>query len=174
MSAIEISKIIHMLESSREEVIAAARSVPEAQASAKPAPGRWSALDCVEHIAAVETRLLGRLASAERLAESRVDPEKEAKLAAMVADRSARANAPEPVRPNGRFTSVEQALDHFTMVRSRTVQFAEERGADLYLLAGQHPRFGALNGAEMIVFIAAHGRRHAEQIREIADAAPAE
>jgi uncharacterized damage-inducible protein DinB len=168
------ARIFQMLESSRQEVNAAARSIPAAQASAKPSPGRWSTLDCVEHIAAVEERLLGRLASAERLEEARVDLEKEEKLAAMVADRSSRANAPEAVAPNGRFTSVEQALDHFNMVRMRTVQFAEERGADLYLLAGQHPRFGALNGAEMIVFIAAHGRRHAEQIREIADAAPAE
>lgn len=169
-----VARIFQMLESSRDEVIAAARSIAEEHAGAKPAPGRWSALECIEHIAAVEEGLLRRLASAERLAEARVDPEKEEKLAAMVANRSSRANAPEAVAPNGRFTSVDQALDHFIIVRTRTVQFAEERGADLYLLAQQHPRFGTLNGVEMIVFIAAHGRRHAEQIREIRATAPAE
>jgi hypothetical protein len=124
-------------------------------------------LECVEHIATVEERLMGRLESAERLEEARVDPEKEAQLAARVANRSVRAQAPEPVAPKGRFTSVALALDHFHAVRMSTIRFAEERGGDLYHLAAEHPRFGSLNGAELMVIIAGHGRRHAEQIREI-------
>ena len=156
-----------MLESSREEVAAAARGIPEEHANTRPEAGRWSVLECVEHIAAVEERLLGRLAGAERLDAPRVDPEKEAMLMARVADRSSRAQAPEPVAPQGRFSNVPQALDHFSAMRARTIQFAEERSADLYHLASEHPRFGTLNGAELLLFIACHGRRHAEQIREI-------
>jgi uncharacterized damage-inducible protein DinB len=162
--------IVHLLESSREEVNAAARAIPEGHANARPAAGRWSVLECVEHIAAVEERLLGRLSGAERMETVRADAGREAKLAAMVTDRSVRAQAPDPVAPKGRFTSVAEALDQFNAARTRTVRFAEERGGELYQLAAEHPRFGSLNGMEMLVIIAGHARRHAEQIREIAAA----
>lgn len=102
---------------------------------------------------------------------ARVDPEKEATIAAMVTDRSIRRQAPEPVAPKGRFTSMAQALDHFNATRGRTIRFAEERGADLYQLAAEHPRFGPINGNELLLIIANHARRHAEQIREITGAA---
>ncbi len=124
-------------------------------------------LDCVEHIAFVEDRLLGRLESSERAEGARVDLEKEARLLAMVTNRSVRAEAPEPVRPTGKFATVAQALDHFTAVRTRTIRFAEERRDDLYQLTAEHPRFGSLNGTELLLIVAGHGRRHTEQIREI-------
>jgi hypothetical protein len=166
------NQILLMLEASREEVLAAAQSFSEEQAQARTDPGRWSALECLEHIGMVEERLRERLASAELVAEvmeeERVDAEKEAKLAAMVLNRSIRASAPEPVAPKGRFTSLQEAVDHFHAQRKLTILFVEERGGDLHRLTADHPRFGRLNGAEMIEIIAGHGRRHAEQIREIA------
>ena len=80
-----------------------------------PMPAGGACSNAWKHIAAVEERLLGRLESAGRLDAARVDPEKEAKLSAMVVNRSVRAQAPEPVAPKGRFTSVAQALDHFNV-----------------------------------------------------------
>ncbi|HEY1758990.1 MAG TPA: DinB family protein [Bryobacteraceae bacterium] len=161
-------EIVQMLETSREEVTIAVRAVPEAHATTKLDAGRWSVLECLEHIGAVEERLRGRLESSELLAAERAaDLEKETKLAALVANRSVRAQAPGPVEPKGRFSSLAEALDHFHTQRMRTIQFVEERSGDLYRLTAEHLRFGALNGAEMVVIIAGHGRRHAEQIREI-------
>jgi len=160
-------EIVQVLELSREEVIAAVQGIPDSQASARLDPDRWSVLECLEHICAVEERFLGRLKTAERLEESHIDPEREAKLAAMVVNRTVRAKAPEPVVPTGKFSSVTEALDYFNAGRSRTVAFAQERGADLYLLAAAHPRFGPLNGSELMLIIAGHARRHAQQIREI-------
>ncbi len=170
MAPEQSNEIVHLLESSREEVNAAVRGIPDPQANAKPDAGRWSVIECLEHIAAVEERFLGRLESAKRLDAARVDLENEAKIAAMVVNRSVRAQAPEPVAPKGRFTTVAQALDHFNATRTRTIHFAEQRGADLYQLAAEHPRFGAINGNELMLIIAGHARRHAEQIREVTGA----
>jgi len=167
MAPQERLEIVQVLESSREEVNAAVQGILDSHASARLDPDRWTVLECLEHISAVEERLLGRLETAERLEEARVDTEKEAKLSAMVVNRSVRAPAPEMVVPTGKFSSVAEALDHFNASRSRTVAFAEEHGADLYLLATAHPRFGALNGNEMLFIMAGHARRHVEQIREI-------
>ena len=37
----------------------------------------------------------------------------------------------------------------------------------LYTLAVEHPRFGKMNAAEMLVVLSGHTERHCEQIREI-------
>jgi hypothetical protein len=70
------------------------------------------------------------------------------------------------VVPSGRFTTLAQALEEFNSGRTRSVQFAEERSEDLYCLAAEHPRFGAVNGVELLIIAAGHSRRHAEQIKE--------
>jgi len=166
MAPEERSEIVQALERSRRELIAAVESVSDSDAAVSPGTERWSILECLEHIAAVEERLLKRLEQAERMDAPRSDKQKEAELSAMVTNRAQRAQAPEPTRPTGRFTSLSQALAHFDDVRTRTIQFAEEHAADLYTLAADHPRFGPRNGIEMLLIIAGHAQRHADQIRE--------
>jgi uncharacterized damage-inducible protein DinB len=166
MAPEERSEIVQTLENSRQELSAAVESVSDFQAAASPGTERWSILECLEHITAVEERFLKRLEQAERTAAPRSGKQREAELSALVTDRARRAQAPEPVRPVGRFTSLAQALEHFNAVRTRTIQFAEKRAADLYSLAADHPRFGPRNGLEMLLIISGHAQRHAEQIRE--------
>jgi DinB superfamily len=166
MAPIERTEIVEHLERSREEFLAAVAGLTEAQAKARPDPDRWSVLDCVEHVAFVEDRFFGWLEKAEKLDAPRRDTEKEIRLMMMLPDRSVRVKAPEAVLPTGRFTTLEQALAQFNARRTRSVQFAEERSSDLYSLAAEHPRFGPVNGVELLIIAAGHSRRHAEQIRE--------
>jgi hypothetical protein len=156
----ERSEIVENLERSRQEFLAAVAGITEAQAKERPHPERWSVLDCVEHVATVEVRFQGWLEGAKKLDAPRVDKEKE------VPDRSTRVKAPEAVVPSGRFTTLAQALEQFNTGRTRSVQFAEERSDDLYCLAAEHPRFGPVNGVELLIITAGHSRRHAEQIKE--------
>jgi hypothetical protein len=44
---------------------------------------------------------------------------------------------------------------------------------DLGGVSAPHPAFGPMTGYEWIAFIAAHTRRHADQIRELATQLPA-
>ncbi|HUI77336.1 MAG TPA: DinB family protein [Bryobacteraceae bacterium] len=163
----ERSEIVQILEDSRKVFTDAAAGVSEAQAKTNPAEGRWSVLQCVEHVTIVEERFLGFLESAGRLDSPAIDAKKEAELLALVADRSARAQAPEPVQPTGRYPTLAEAMQGFNAVRGRTIAFATGRAGDLHTLACEHRRFGPLNGREMLVVIAAHARRHAEQMREV-------
>ncbi len=103
---------------------------------------------------------------AEKLDAPRVDKEKEAGLMARIPDRSTRIQAPETAWPKGRFATLGQAIEQFNAGRTRSIQFAEERCDDLYRMASAHPRLGPMNGVEFLIIIAAHARRHAEQIRE--------
>ena len=166
MAPKERTEIVENLERSRQEFIAALAGLSESQAKLRPDPERWSVLDCVEHVATVEERFLGWLEAAEKLDAPRVDKEKEAGFTARVPDRSVRVKAPDAVLPVGRFTSLAQAVEQFNAGRTRCIQFADDHCDDLYCLASAHPRFGPVNGVELLIIIAGHSRRHAEQIRE--------
>ena len=85
----------------------------------------------------------------------------------MVTDRSVKANAPEAAQPNGRFASVAEAMTAFEAARDRSVQIAKARGAELYSIQVTHPRFGDMNGMELMHVLAGHARRHTAQIREV-------
>ena len=93
--------------------------------------------------------------------------EKEAQLSAAIADRSHRVQAPEAVVPTSRYATLEEALVAFNRVRDLSVRVAQERGEALYSVGVRHPRFGEMNGAELLHLMSGHGRRHAAQIREI-------
>lgn len=166
MAPQEKSEIVQTLERSRDEFLASVAGLSEAQAKLRPDPERWSVLDCVEHVAFVEDRFLGWLQKAEKLSAPRVDKQNESRLMQGVPDRSTRVKAPEAVVPTGRFPTLAQALDAFKTQRARSLQAAENPTHDLYCLAAEHPRFGPVNGVELLIIIAGHARRHAEQIRE--------
>jgi len=166
MAPQEKSQIVRDLERGREEFLAALTGMSEAEARRRADPERWSVLDCVEHVAFVENRFLGWLRDARKLDAPRIDKHKEAGLSARVPDRSTRVKAPEAVVPSGRYATLEQALAEFNAARTRSIHIAAEQGDALYSLATEHPRFGPVNGVELMVIIAGHARRHAEQIRE--------
>jgi hypothetical protein len=167
MAPEETTEIVEALEASRKVFNEAAGGLTESQAGTSPAAGRWSVLQCVEHVATVEERFLGFLERAGRVDSPSINPQKEADLMARVTDRTTRAEAPEPVRPTGRFASLADAVEGFNAARTRTVAYAAERAAELSALDCHHQRFGALNGRELCMIMAGHARRHAEQIREI-------
>jgi uncharacterized damage-inducible protein DinB len=158
-------EIIETLEKSRQDLHAAVEGIDEAKARTRPAEGRWSVLECVEHVATVERRFLGRLESAGPL-DSPIDPQREARVLAMVIDRGERRQAPEMVQPSGRFASLAVALADFDSTRAQVIQFAESRHSELRTLAAQHPLFGQVTGYELMLIIAGHACRHAAQIRE--------
>jgi DinB superfamily len=167
MAPQERSEIVQLLEDSHADFRAAVDGVSEFDAKVCPAPGRWSVLQCVEHIVISESRFLGWLKNPIADPAPPVDKEKEAKLLAGVAGRAQRVEAPEPARPTGRFATLAEAMEQFDAARAKSIGFAESHGAGLYTLAARHPFFGVCNGLEVMVLMAAHARRHAAQIREI-------
>jgi uncharacterized damage-inducible protein DinB len=167
MAPEEKLEIVQHLERGRAEFLASVEGLSESQVTIRPDPARWSVLDCVEHVTTVEERFLGWLENAKKLDEPRIDKDKEAGLLVRVADRSTRAQSPDAALPIGRFTTLGKALEQFNLNRTRSIQFAQDRSEELYYLAAEHPRFGPMNGAEFLMIITAHARRHAAQIQEV-------
>jgi hypothetical protein len=71
-----------------------------------------------------------------------------------MADRVTRVDAREAARPVGRFSTLGEALAGFSEARTRTIRFVEERLGDLHWLDCEHPRFGKMNGAELLLVAA--------------------
>lgn len=157
-----------ILASGRRDFLEAIRDISPEQASHKPSPRRWSVLDCVEHMAAVEERYLDWLSQGSADPPPR-DSDRELRLFSIVRSRLIHIEAVDVVRPCGRFENLSAARVAFEAVRGRSEDFARERGLALYSIGATHPYFGILNGAEWIQLIDAHARRHADQIRELRD-----
>jgi hypothetical protein len=158
-------EIIKTLEQSRDDLHSAVEGLNEAESRTRPAEGRWSVLECLEHVATVERRFLSRLEGAGQL-DSPIDPEREPRVLGMVTDRGQRRQAPAPVQPAGRFASVADALADFDATRAEVIRLAQARHSELRTLGAQHQLFGQVTGYELMLIIAGHACRHAAQIRE--------
>jgi hypothetical protein len=158
--------LITKLKDSRESIREALAGITEKDACRSPGAGRWSALDCVEHLTIAEEVMLGRLKNGEALAEPIHLPEREARMAAGVSDRATRVQAPPAALPTGRFASMAEALERFCAARGRTLEFVET-APNLRASQLTHPFFGPISGYEYALIAASHSLRHAAQIREI-------
>src|SRR5271154_2550345 len=165
----DIKDVAGQLESARAELIALVSRLTEEQARTRPAPDRWSVLECLEHVNFVERRFLRMVRESEAGPPAERDAAREAALMERVTDRSNRRTAPEAVHPAGRYRSISEALQDFNAVRDETLRFASEEGVNLLSRSARHLVFGPLNGVEPLLLIGCHGRRHTAQMREAAE-----
>ena len=157
------------LTETRDGVTAAMKGLSEAQLQFKPAADRWSVAEVVEHLALIEdflhqgvlTKLPGAPAATAGWDAKKVD----AMVLAKVPDRSTKFQAPELAVPTGRWTPAE-TLEHFLAGRAQTAAFLKS-ASDLRGHVVNHPVFGAMDGYEWILAVAAHTDRHTKQILEV-------
>jgi uncharacterized damage-inducible protein DinB len=166
MTAADRADILTKLSTGRDALLASVEGLSEADAIASPAPGQWSIVDNIEHLAIVETNLLRNIEQASPL-EGESRPGREQAIFEGTQSRERKLHAPPQARPAGRCSDLSAALKMFDESRTRTVQFVESCGDDLRLRMTKHPLLGPVTGLECISLIAAHPIRHAKQILEI-------
>ena len=159
MAPQDTKDVARQLESARTEMIALVSSLTEEQARTRPAPDRWSVLECLEHVCYVERRFLRMVRESEAGRPAECDATKEAALMENVTDRSNRRTAPETVHPFGRCQSIFRGCAGFQRRSRRTLRFASEEGVNLLSRSARHRVFGPLNGVETLLLIGCHGRR---------------
>ena len=168
MSEAEKQQLLRALRDGREVLGASLAGLDEKLAARKPANGGWSVRECVEHVVNVEEYLLGRLRAATEIPQPQENPKREAKIAAYAADRTRKIEAPPLSHAHGRFAAVPEALAAFDVARAGVMGWLEPFGGDLRCWVTDHPLVpGPVTCYETLVMIAAHPKRHAEQIEEI-------
>jgi len=142
-------------------------NVSEDAARRSPGTGRWSVLECVEHVALAEEYLFNQISNAKRSEVPMINIAREAAILERGANRKRRVESPAEARPRNRFATLEEAFAHFQSTRSKTIQFVENCLDDPRSMLAHHPLIGTVNNYEMLLMMALHPHRHADQIREV-------
>jgi len=155
------------LHASRKMFLDAISSLSDRQWKYKPSIERWSVAECAEHIVASEDFLYEMITEKvmKAPAASPSTPptrEQDEAVLAMVTDRSKKFDAPEPLRPSGRWASPEDAARAFKERRDRTISFIRETGADLRGHAQSNR-----DAYQWFLFLSGHSERHTSQIGEV-------
>jgi uncharacterized damage-inducible protein DinB len=164
--------VVDQLKSSQERLLELVGGLTAEQWTFRPAEGRWSIRECLEHVARVENRVLGLIG--KKLDEGTPEPEKrdpthakDAVVAKAIPDRTIRREAPEPVRPTGQWADTNELLAEFRKTRQRTTEFAATTRGDLRSHFVPHMALGELDCYQWLLVLSLHGVRHAQQIEEI-------
>jgi hypothetical protein len=173
MTDTERHEIIGQLREGMDALTSAVAGLPASDATRRPAPDRWTILECVEHVALVESFLLQLIADQSRSVES-PGPGRETSYLRHSTNRKRRFNAPAAAVPTGRFARLEDALEAFHRNRNATIRYIEQVQDDLRGRNTLHPVAGDISCRECLALLIGHPLRHIEQIREIQSACPAQ
>jgi hypothetical protein len=165
----EKQALLHRLVESERTFTAALAGVPEECAKVIPAEGCWSVLDVVEHITLADRRMWKRYVDAGPNSGS-VSRDADQFIEEVGHNRKVKREAPEHVRPNGRFASLTESLSEYRKTRAEIIAFVEGGGEDLRKKLVQHP-VAEMDGHQLFLLIAAHSERHATQVEEIKNSA---
>ncbi|WP_085505447.1 DinB family protein [Thalassobacillus devorans] len=159
---------MYKIEEQRQQVIASMADLTDEEARKKPDEHTWSILETLEHLYLIEGWVTQQLKKS--LAEEDVQEAKEKPIERTV-DRSHKVEAPESLRPKGKFDSLDEALDSLSKSRDSLLfllrNYEEE---DFRKRAMPHPAFGKMNLLQWVEFIGYHELRHLEQMKEIKNA----
>ena len=172
MTPEERGNVLHWLDESHQEFLAAINGVNEDQWKWKPAPERWSVGETAEHIVLAEAMLFDNV---KKALSSPANPAWEEKtkgktefIVKVMAPRQGKASAPEPIVPRGGMT-LAQVKDRFEQQRADIVKFASETSVPLKEHTAEHPFpvFGTLNAYQWLIYAPLHTERHDKQIAEV-------
>lgn len=170
MTAAERETVLRNLAESRERLLRAVHGLSREQLHYRPAPGRWTVAENVEHLTFVEGRVLllieKCLSEGPNSTKRSVFEGKEKEMVEDIAGRITRFQAPEYIQPTGRWPD-EQLVKEFEATRQRTRVFASSTDADLRKHFYAHPVFGDLDLYQWLLLIGAHCDRHRAQSEEV-------
>jgi uncharacterized damage-inducible protein DinB len=167
----ERDRAMSHMHATRKMFLDAVSPLSEAQYKYKPAPEVWSVAEVAEHIALAEQLIFGMT---QKLLEQPATPEKKSEVQGkdesvvkMIADRSRKAQAPEQIRPSGKFATREAVVEAFKKSRDRSIEFVQTTNLDLRSHFSTHPAAGLLDAYQWMLLMSAHTDRHVQQMREV-------
>jgi len=163
---------LKLFQTTHDNFIKSISGLSQKQWTFKPAPDRWSVAEVAEHITVSETTIMGLIQ--HPLMQSPAAPEKreqvrgkEQIILQRMPDRSHKAQAPEMLRPTGRWATEADLAKAFEDARKANMDYVRTTSDDLRDHFYDHPAFGTLDGYQWLVLLATHSARHTAQIEEV-------
>lgn len=160
------------LEDTRAKFLASIDGVSDAQWKFKPAPDRWSIAEVAEHIAVSEGTILQLVTDQiMKSPKTPADPGRptDATIIEVITDRSAKAQAPEMLKPTSRWATRPALTKDFEAARTRTIDYVKTTHDDLrgHAAPHPHPALKTIDAYQWVLLLAAHSARHTAQIEEV-------
>jgi hypothetical protein len=172
LTAQERESALKNFEATRDKFLQSIGGLSHKQWTFKPGPDRWSVAEVAEHITISESTLFDLVQ--KRIMTSPAAPEKRTQVAGKdlivmerVPDRSHKAQAPEFLRPTGRWSTEAELAKTFEESRKATMDYVRTTNDDLRDHFMDHPSLGTLDGYQWLLLISAHSARHTAQIEEV-------
>jgi uncharacterized damage-inducible protein DinB len=166
----ERESLLTHLQQTRQAFLDSISGLSDAQWTFKAGPDRWSIAEVAEHIAISETTILHLVTDqimkgpAVPRSPSSVSDEK---LLAWLLDRTSKFQAPEMLKPTGRWATRDALTKDFLAAREKTATYVRTTTDDLHGHAGPHPVFKMLDGYQWVLLLSGHSARHTAQIEEV-------
>jgi uncharacterized damage-inducible protein DinB len=172
LTAQERDSALKQFQATRDNFLKSIAGLSQRQWTFNPAPDRWSVAEVAEHITVSEEAIFGLVQ--KQVMQSPAAPEKRAQVAGKdelitqrVPDRSHKAQAPEFLKPTGRWATEADLAKAFEERRAVTMDYIRTTSDDLRDHFFDHPVFGTLDGYQWLLLITAHSARHTAQIEEV-------
>jgi len=172
LTAQERESVLRDLQRTHDKFLQSIAGLSQKQWTFKPAPDRWSVAEVAEHIAVSESTLSGLVE--KQIMSSPAAPEKREQVKGKdemilqrVPDRSHKAQAPEFLRPTGRWATEADLTKAFEDSRKATMDYVRTTNDDLRDHFFDHPVFGTLDGYQWLLLLSSHSERHTAQIEEV-------
>jgi len=147
------------------------KGLSEAQLKFKPAPDRWSVMEVAEHVTKAEDMFNQMITE---VMKSPADPDKAASAAGKetevlnkVPDRSVKAQAPEALKPTGKWATREALVKEFKDTRAKNIAYIKANYPEMRKHFLDQPPAGLLDAYQWMLFMGAHSKRHTAQIEEV-------
>lgn len=168
----ERDRAVAYLQQTQKEFLASIAGLSEAQWKFKAAPDKWSIAETAEHIAVTE-QTIWDLVSA-KIMKSPATPEKRAEakgkdetILTVIPDRSRKAQAPEQLKPTGKWATQAALVKDFETTRGSEITYLADTKEDLRSHFEEHPFLRTMDAYQWLIFNGAHCKRHTAQILEV-------
>jgi len=163
---------LKQFETTRDNFLKSIAGLSQAQWTFKPAPDRWSVAEVAEHITVSESTLFGLVQKQVMTAPATPEKREQVKgkdelILQKVPDRSHKVQAPEILRPTGRWATEADLTKAFEESRKTTMDYVRTTDDDLRDHFFDHPFLGTMDGYQWLLLISAHSARHTAQIEEV-------
>lgn len=171
LSSADKEFLLDYYERTREHLEEITEDLEEAQLQYQTAEDRWSVAQVLEHIILTEQSIFGMT---QEMMSNASNPERKAEVKATdedlimgIEDRSHKFKTSAELEPTGKYSNAEEALADFEKQREEILNFIKETPEEEMRNHISDSPFGAIDGYQSLLFLAAHTARHTKQIEEV-------
>ena len=160
------------LQTTHDKFLQSIAGLSQKQWTFKPGPDRWSVAEVAEHITVSESTILGLIQKQVMASPAAPDKREQVKgkdemILQRMPDRSHKAQAPEFLRPTGRWPTEADVTKAFEESHKVTMDYVRTTNDDLRDHFFDHPVFGTMDGYQWLLLLSSHSARHTAQIEEV-------